>query len=282
MQTLSKSVPMPNLTSQKVSPWSGMIRGVTVLWLKHMRKFFRNRMELMGTLYLPLLWLFLFGVCMESMLKSLGGKAAGISYKDFITPGVMLLTGLTAAVMGGSTLLMERLNGSIKEYLIAPVPRLAVLLGTLASGLSKAFLQSLVVLAAGLLLDAGLVVNIFTLLAGLGVIIIFSLGFVGIAAAVASQSGGMEEYHALIMLLNLPLLFLSSALYPLQTMPSIIQMVAYLNPTTYAADAARHLFYGAPLEIGLTLDLSVLVFFMVLGLWYGYRNFQKAIADLTN
>lgn len=236
----------------------------------------------MGTLYLPLLWMLLFGVCMESLLKSLGGKAANISYKDYITPGVMLLTGLTASVMGGSTLLMERLNGSIKEYLVAPIPRLAVLLGTLTSGLSKALLQSLVVLGVGFLLDRGLVINVLTLLGGLSVIIVFSLGFVGLAAAVASQSSGMEEYHALIMVLNLPLLFLSSALYPLQTMPQIIQLVAYLNPTTYAADAARYFFYGAPLEIGLMLDLPVLVAFMVFGLWYGYHNFQRAVADLTS
>jgi ABC-2 type transport system permease protein len=115
----------------------------------------------------------------------------------------------------------------------------------------------------------------------LGVIIVFSLGFVGIAAAVASQSEGMEEYHALIMILNLPLLFLSNALYPLETMPKIIQVVAYLNPTTYAADAARYFFYGTHPEIGLEVDIPVLLLFMLFGIWYGYRNFQRAIANLA-
>lgn len=281
MATLLRTARAPVLASPATSNWKGMYRGVKILWFKHMRKFFRSRMEIMATLYLPLLWMLLFGVCMESMLKSLGGKAANLGYKDFITPGVMLLTGLTASVMGGSTLLMERLNGVIKEYLIAPIPRLAVLLGTLASGLSKAVLQSFVVLGVGLLLDAGLVINPLTLAGGLAVIIIFSLGFVGIAAAVASQSEGIEEYHALIMILNLPLLFLSNALYPLETMPKIIQVAAYLNPTTYAADAARYFFYGTRMEIGLGVDIPVLLIFMVLGIWYGYHNFQRAIANLA-
>ncbi|HEX2912467.1 MAG TPA: ABC transporter permease [Chloroflexia bacterium] len=275
MATMLKAAAKPVPVAENNREWDGMLTGVYTLWLKHMRKFVSSKLEIMATLYLPLLWMLLFGVCMESMIKSFGSKSGSLGYKDFITPGVMLLTGLTATVLGGSTLLMERLNGIIKEYLVAPVPRLAVLLGTLGSGLTKALLQVSVVLLVGMLFDSALLLQPLRLLAGLLVIVLFSAGFVGISAGVACQSNGIEEYHALILILNMPLLFLSNALYPLEVMPRIIQIAAYFNPTTYAADALRHLLYGTRLELGLQIDLPVLSLFMLFGLWYGYRHFQR-------
>jgi ABC-2 type transport system permease protein len=257
---------------------NGMATGVYTLWLKHMRKFWSSSMEIGGTLAMPILWMLLFGVSMQTLVPS-SVTGTRIGYEAFITPGVMLLTSLSAAILGGTTLLTERVNGIVKEYMVAPIPRLAILLGTMASSLTKALLQSLVVLLLGLLLEPALIFNLTSLVIGLGVVIIYSLGFVGIAAAVASKAKSMESYHSLIMILNLPVLFLSNALYPLEAMPLTIKVLAYLNPTTYAIDAIRYLFYGAKLEIGLWIDLPVLLIFMVGAIWYGYRNFQRMISN---
>jgi ABC-2 type transport system permease protein len=258
------------------SDWVGLFVGIYTLWLKHMRKFRTNWMEVGGTLVTPVLWLLLFGVCMSAVVAELDKNATGgLNYMTYITPGVMLLTGLTAAVLSGATLLIERVNGVIKEYLVAPVPRLAVLLGTMASGLTKALLQVGVVLLMGFALSVRPVTDLAALLAGLAVITVYCLGFVGVAAAFASRSRSMESYHTLIMVMNLPVLFLSNALYPLAEMPTILRIGALLNPTTYAIDATRHLLYGSPPEIHLWVSLSVLGVFLVGGLWYGYRNFQR-------
>ncbi|NWJ95912.1 MAG: ABC transporter permease [Chloroflexi bacterium] len=267
------------ITSPKVSAWNGMATGIYTLWLKHMRKFMGSGMEIMGTLFTPILWMLLFGLSMGSMVQNTSAMHFSISYEAYITPGIMLMTGLTAAIIGGSTLLMERINGVVKEYLVAPIPRLSVLLGTMASGLTKSMIQAIIVVILGIFLGATLVFNPLFILAGLVVVAAYSLGFVGLAAAVASQAKSTESYHALIMILNLPVLFLSNALYPLETMPVILKQLAYLNPTVYAIDATRYLFYGAPTEIGLLIDLPVLVAFMVLGVWYGFHNFQKSVAN---
>ncbi len=259
--------------------WRGLGTGVYTLWRKHMKKFSRSVMEIGGTLFTPILWMLLFGLSMNGMARDMKSLPANTNYLAYITPGIMLLTGLSAAIIGGSTLLMERTSGVIKEYLIAPVPRLAVLLGTMASGLTKALLQSVLILALGLLLGSGLSWNPLTLLAGLVFVMIYALGFVGVAAAFASKSRGMESYHALITIFNLPLLFLSNALYPLAQMPAFLAALAYLNPTTYAVDATRHLFYGSATEIGLLIDLPALLIFMLLSVWWGYRSFQKSVAN---
>ncbi len=276
--------PQPTLAhevqAEKIARWDGMATGVFTLWYKHMRKFVRSPMELGGTLATPVLWMLLFGVCMDSALKDLKDTTlTSLGYQAYIAPGVMLLTGLTAAVLGGATLLIERVNGVIKEYLVAPVPRLSVLLGTLASGLTKALVQAGVVLLLGVLLDTRLTTNAAFWLAGLGIVAVYCLGFVGVAAGFASRARSMESYHTLIMVMNLPVLFLSNALYPLAGMPWAIRWIALLNPTTYAVDATRHLLYRAQPEIGLAIDLPVLVAFMLFGLWYGYRNFQRSVAN---
>ena len=259
-----------------------IIAGVQTLWLKHMYKFVHSKMEIIGTLFTPLLWMLIFGLCMDTVVRDLQALNINISYEAYITPGVMLLTGLTAAILGGTTLLNERLNGTIKEYLVAPVPRLAILLGTMASGLTKAIGQSLIVLALGLLLDRAVVFNAIGFLVGLVMVLLYSLGFVGLSTAIASKSRSMESYHTLIILFNLPVLFLSNALYPLEKMPMVLRVVTFLNPTTYAVDAIRHLFYGTRLEIGLAIDATVLVLFAFLGIAIGYSVFKKSVDTVLN
>ncbi len=254
-----------------------VVSGVYTLWLKHMYKFLHSRMEIVGTLFMPMLWMLIFGLCMDTVIRNLKDLNITIGYEAYITPGVMLLTGLTAAILGGTTLLMERLNGVIKEYLVAPVPRISILLGTMASGLTKALGQSLIVLVLGLVLDAALIFNPVAVLIGLVMLMLYSLGFVGIATAIASRSRSMEGYHSLIILLNLPVLFLSNALYPLEKLPGLLKVITFMNPTTYAVDAIRHLFYGTRLEIGLAIDATVLVLFAAFGIGLGYRVFKQSI-----
>lgn len=262
---------------KKRSGLSGLWTGVYALWLKHMLKFVSSSMEITGTLGLPILWMFFFGLAMHGMVNEMKNLDINIDYISYITPGIIMLTALTAAVLGGSTLLMERVNGVIKEYMVAPIPRLAVLLGTMSSAVTKALLQSLIILVLGAILGGGLNWNILAILGGLVITIVYALGFIGIASALASKAKGMEGYHSIIMVLNLPLLFTSNALYPIAKLPLFIQVLCYLNPTTYAVDATRQLFFNGASEIGILIDVPVLLAFMVLCIWFGYRTFNKAV-----
>lgn len=269
-----------SLSGRKRTEWSGLLTGTYTLWFKQMLKFTSSCMEIMGTLFIPLIWMFLFGVCMNTVLQGVQtGDGGSIGYTAYITPGVMLLVSLTAAVLGGSALLSERVNGVIKEYLVAPIPRLSILLGTIFGSFTKAMLQGIVVLVLGVLLDSYLVFNFGTLVAGLAIIAVYTLGFIGIAAAFACKAKETEGYHSLILILNLPVLFMSNALYPLDKMPDFLRFMSYFNPTTYAVDAARYFFYNVKPEIGLAIDVPLLLAFMVVGIWYGYRVFKQAARE---
>src|SRR3954470_17293648 len=100
MATVVKSV----AAVQETSEWNGLLSGIFTLWLKHMRKFRSSPVEILFTLMTPVLWMAFFGVCMTGMVLEAN---VGMGYLAFITPGVMFLTGLTAAILGGTTLLLE-------------------------------------------------------------------------------------------------------------------------------------------------------------------------------
>ncbi|MCB0137895.1 MAG: ABC transporter permease, partial [Caldilineaceae bacterium] len=107
----------------------------------------------------------------------------------------------------------------------------------------------------------------------LGAFVVASVGF---ANGMALRSKSIGGYHTILFLMNLPLLFLSSALYPLGTMPAWMRVVALLNPTTYAAEGMRGALFGAA-ELNLWLCLAVLAGFAVLCTWFGLRSFRRLV-----
>lgn len=238
-----------------------------------MQKFFRNREELGGLLIQPILWVALFGVGMGALVSQVSGS----DYLSFMLPGILALTALGGAAGGGMSLLDERLRGILKEYLVAPIPRLSILLGNAASTTTKALFQTAIILILGALFGARLTTNPLGLLALLVLVTLFTIGFAGIALSVATRSSSIMGYHGMLFLFNLPLLFASNALYPLAEMPGWIRVLAMLNPTTYLIDALRALaFDGAP-TIPLALSFAVVIALAVLGMALALKSFTRTI-----
>jgi ABC-2 type transport system permease protein len=224
----------------------------------------------------------LFGIGMGSLLgaTSPGGEDFYIS---FMLPGIIALTALGGAIGGGTEWLNERLQGIVKEYLAAPIPRISILLGNAFSAMTKSLLQAVVILIVGVLIGAQLSDNPLGWLGGLLLVAGYGLGFSGIAIAVASKTDSPGGYHMLIFMLNLPLLFLSNALYPLQTMPTWMEIAARINPTTYVVTGMRIMTFGTSnaLEtvdtIPLWLCFLVVAVFFAFGMTLGYRAFMSSI-----
>lgn len=249
------------------------------LWHKHMRKSFLHSEEIIGMLIQPVLWVLLFGVGMTRML---GGTEpnAGDSYLTFMLPGIIALTALGGAVTGGFVWLLERVRGIVKEYLVAPIPRLSILLGNALSTVTKALLQVLVIFIVGALVGAQLSFNPLYWLAGLLLISGYALGFAGLALAFASKTDSTGAYHTIIFLFNLPLLFLSNALYPLDTLPKWMQIGALFNPTTYVVSGLRQttLLTSATNEsLALWLCFVAVALFAAIGTGIAYRAFRGVI-----
>ena len=138
-------------------------------------------------------------------------------------------------------------------------------------------------LIVGLLVGANLSSNPLGWLGALLLVSGFTLGFAGMALSMASSTDNTGAYHAMIMLLNLPLLFLSNALYPLQTMPTWMRVGALINPTTYVVTGLRYMLInnGAELAqvdgIPLWLCFLAIAIFVIAGMWLAYSAFKKSL-----
>jgi ABC-2 type transport system permease protein len=252
--------------------WRELWRGGWVIFRKHLYKFRHDRMELGGTLAWPLLWVATFGLGMERVVNV---DALGVSsYLAFITPGIIALTALSGAVNAGMVLLEEKIKGILKEYFVAPIPRMSILLASTGSGLVKSLLQSSVILIIALLLGAELAFSGTGLPLALLYLFLYIFAFVGFSNGVAARSKSTGAYHMLLFVLNLPLLFLSNALYPLDAMPLWMRVLAYLNPTTYVVDGLRQSLFGAG-DLPTLLNLGVLIAFVALCSRFGLASFRR-------
>lgn len=213
---------------------------VLILWGKHMRKLLVHKEEAFGLLLQPVLWVVLFGTGMKSMVAS-SMPGGGDAYIDFMVPGIIALSALTGAIAGGSVLLDERLRGIIKEYLVAPVPRLSILAGNATSTATKSLIQAAVILLVGMAMGAQVGADAAGWLGAIVLVASYGLGFAGIGLAAASKAGSTAGYHMIIFMFNLPLLFMSNALYPLSALPTWMRIAAQLNPTTYVIAGIRRM-----------------------------------------
>lgn len=233
-----------------------------LLWQKQTKKALVHPEEIVGMLIQPILWVILFGVGMRSLMGATTPDS-GNDYMTFVVPGIVALTAVSAAIAGGSTWLNERLIGIIKEYLAAPIPRLSILMGNATSIVTKVLVQSIAILVVGLIMGAKLSTNPFGWLGGLLLIAGYGIGFSGFALAVASSTDSSEGYHMMIFLLQLPLLFLSNSLYPLETLPAWMRIGAYANPTTYVVTGLRQITLGPAPTMGSVANIPLWICFLV-------------------
>lgn len=253
-----------------------------IIWNKQMRKFFIHKEESLGMLIQPILWVVLFGVGMRALMTNIS-PSSGDAYITFLLPGIITLTTVSSAIAGGAEWLNERLTGLVKEYLVAPIPRISILFGNALTIITKALVQSMIILFIGLLFGASLSQNPIGWLGGLFLVLLYGIGFSGIALAVASKSGSIGGYHMLIFMLQLPLLFWSNSLYPLSDLPFWMKVGALANPTTYVVTGMRYLTTsttGAMVSINyipLWLCFPILIGFASVGMILALKAFTSSI-----
>jgi len=243
-----------------------LMQTVYILWQKQMKKMMVHPESIVGMLLQPAMWVILFGAGMRSLMGSTSA-GNGQDYITFMVPGITALTVVSAAIAGGSTWLIERTSGIVKEYLAAPISRLGILSGQAAGVVSKVLLQSIIILLVGVLMGAGLNRQPAGLAGGLLLIAAYGIGFSGLALAVASSTDSSEGYHMMIFLVQLPLLFLSNSLYPLAALPGWMKVGVYANPTTYVVSGLRQITMAAAPSMGAADAVPIWLCFLVSGLF---------------
>ena len=251
-------------------------RGLYTLWLREIKRFLRDRMRIISMFVQPLLWLVIFGA-------GFGVRFAipGLSYQAVIFPGIVAQTLLFTSMFMGISVIWDKEFGFMKEILVAPISRFSIFLGKMIGDSSSSFLQGIIVFAIGLAL--GIPIDPVTFLYAFPIMVLITLGLVSIGLTVASFIGSLESFGAIQTFINLPLFFLSGALFPLKgpgiSLPTWLTTVAAWNPLTYGVDALRIVILGAawtPLQIQpLWVDLGIVALFDVIMIAIGTWAFTR-------
>ena len=228
---------------------------LTIYW-RDMIRFVRFRALLFSSLVQPALWMAFFGIAMTGSFDrfaSLTPTPAGavvVPYLTFMAAGVMALTTLFTTLFGGMGLLFDKLWGLMREILASPTPRWHVLFGISLSGMTKSFIQVIIIMVFGLTIGVRFFSNQTSLQVALSIagilifVAVFALGFLFLSSAVSLSMESPEGMQAVMTLLSLPLFFVSNALYPAESFPEFLQAATALNPLTYLVTGIRYFAIG--------------------------------------
>jgi ABC-2 type transport system permease protein len=225
---------------------------IYVLWLRQLKRFVRARSRIVASIGQPLLYLLGLGYGLGPVFQ----KAGLGSYLQFIAPGVIAMTVLFTSIFSGIELIWDRQFGFLKETLVAPVPRLWIMMGRTLGGATVAVAQGVIFLTIALV--AGFRIHDFLdLPVALLFMALIGMMFTALGTAIASVLSDFQGFQLIMNFLVMPLFFLSGAMFPLSNLPRALTILTNLDPLTYGVDGLRHSLLGAA-HFGLTTDLAVL------------------------
>lgn len=242
---------------------------IYVLWLRELKRYSRSRPQIIASLGQPLLYLLALGFGLGPVFQ----KSGNGSYLQFVAPGVIGMTVLFSSVFSGVGLLWDRQFGFLKETLVAPQPRLLIMIGRTLGGATVAMLQGILVVIVCLL--AGFrPANAATIPLAFGFMLLIAIVFGAMGTAIGSLLQDMQGFQLIMNFLVMPIFFLSGALFPLSGLPTALAVVTRVDPLSYGVDGLRGALTGLS-HFGLAVDLAVLSVFAAVFLGLGAYFFSR-------
>ena len=261
------------------------LRAIYIIWYRDILRFWRDRWRLVASLAQPLLFLIVFG---SGLSSSLGGASAfgtkgGLSYIQFMYPGIIGMAILFTAIFGAMSIVWDREFGFLKEVLVAPIDRSAVAIGKALGSTTQAMIQGLILLILAPLVGVKLSVPVVLLMIPLAAVLAFGLSSFGVALASTMKS--LQGFQVVMNFLMMPMFFLSGALFPLNNLPGWMTVLTRLDPASYGIDPLRRVVLsGSGLpgpvidRLGLTINGNVLPIALEAGITLAFGVVMLGIA----
>jgi ABC-2 type transport system permease protein len=238
---------------------------IGILWLREVKRYLRSKPQIIASLGQPLMYLLVLGFGLGPVFQ----RAGQGSYLQFMAPGIVAMGILFTSIFSGIGLLWDRQFGFLKETLVAPVPRLQIMLGRTLGGATIAMIQGVVVLLVALL--AGFrPQSLSAVPLALLFMVLIAIVFASLGTAIGSTLRDMQGFQFVMNFLVMPIFFLSGALYPLGNLPIALAGATRIDPLSYGIDGLRGAFIGVS-HFGMAFDAAVLAViaaaFVGLGAW---------------
>jgi ABC-2 type transport system permease protein len=241
---------------------------IYIMWLRQVKKYFRSKSRIIGSLGQPLLFFLALGFGFKNVYAAAGEG----NYLNFLAPGIIAMTVLFSAIFSGIEIIWERQFGFLKETLVAPVSRTNIMLGKTLGGATTSIFQATLLFV--MLLIFGFEPNLAGLPLAIVFIFLIAIFFSALGIAIASRMSDMQGFQLIMNFLVMPIFFLSGALFPLSNLPTAIDFLTRIDPLTYGVDGLRGaLIENSTMNVG--FDLFVLAGLCVIVTAFGSYSFSK-------
>ena len=235
-------------------------RAVKVVWKRELIRFSRNKPRIVTSLAQPILFLFVLGTGLSHLIPG----ATGFDFRTFMFPGVISMTILFTAIFSAVSIVWDREFGFLREMLVAPSRRWAIMVGKAAGGATVATMQGVIILAlAGVVHVPYSPVLLLTLLGEMALLAFMLTAF---GLALASRIKQVESFQVVMQLFVLPMFFFAGAIFPLTGLPIWLATLTKIDPLAYAVDPMRRAVFAhipIPPEVAARLNGGVT--------WDGWR-----------
>lgn len=211
--------------------------GLYIVWLRDLKRFWRDTPRRIGAFIQPIIYLFLLGTGLQAAFKVFGG--GNVKYIKFMFPGILAMTVLFTSVFSAISILWDREFGFLKEILVSPVPRSSVAFGKIAGGATQAMMQGIILLILFPFLYGFTLESLWKIVALIPLALLLAIGITAIGVAIAANMKSMEGFPMVMNLFLMPMFFLSAAMFPLQGLPGWMTVLTKINPLSYGVDMLR-------------------------------------------
>lgn len=208
-----------------------------------LRRLWHDPSELFARVVQPLLWLIIFG---EAFSRVRVLPTGSVSYRAFLTPGVLSQSMLFIAIFYGLSIIWDRDQGVLQKMLAMPVPRASFVTGKAVSAGVRALSQVLIIMPLALVLGIKLSLSPLGVLLSMATLAVGAMFFSSLSMIFASIVKTRERFMGVSQVIIMPLFFASNALYPINVMPSWLQVLAKANPLSYVVELLRVYLIGGP------------------------------------
>ncbi len=245
------------------------MKTIYIMWLRELKRYFRSRSRMIGSLGQPLLFLLALGYGLGSVFQAAGQG----NYFQFLVPGIVGMSIIFTAIFSGIQLIWDRQFGFLKETLVAPVSRLNIMIGRTLGGATVATFQGIIVFLISMVFGFR-PDNWWLLPVAVIFMLLVALLFTALGTGIASLLEDMQGFQLIMNFLVMPLFFLSGALFPLTGLPAILTGLTTVDPLSYGIDSFRALLVNTT-HFGLGIDFVVLAVITAVFLGVGSYLFSK-------
>ncbi len=246
------------------------MRAMYIIWLRHVKKFARSKVSILGSLGMPFFFLASIGFGLNAIVTI---PDTDISYLAFIAPGIIAMGILFISMFGGMQVVWDKRFGFLKNTLVAPVSRTQIMLGMTIGGATTSTLQGFLILLIALALGVT-IISVVGLLIAIAFMLLIGVAFTALGLAIASRMENLQSFPYVVNFVIFPIFFLSNALFPLDTLPVWFQYISFIDPLTYGVDGIRFGLLGLS-SIPVGVSFGVLFAFTAAMVLIGARQFRK-------